>query len=159
MTKKVLLWHATKRAGLRPTRTNRLLFEPLEARQMLAIGPVVISEFLAADGGDLLDADDDSSDWIELYNPTDARVSLGGWYLTDDAANLTKWQFPNVRVEPGEYQALASCSKCGAPCVPEESVTSMPSINSLVRKPFSPRIRTDVALPAPPVLLTEIAGS
>jgi hypothetical protein len=33
-------------------------------------------------------------DWIEVQNLTDAAVSLDGWYLTDNANNLTKWQFP-----------------------------------------------------------------
>ena len=43
-------------------------------------------------------AEFDSNDWIELYNPTDAPVTLGpGWYLSDDSSaftNLMKWQIP-----------------------------------------------------------------
>ena len=38
------------------------------------------------------------NDWIELYNPTDAAITLGaGWYLSDDGGaytNLMKWQIP-----------------------------------------------------------------
>ncbi len=38
------------------------------------------------------------NDWIELYNPTDADITLGaGWYLSDDGGgytNLMKWQIP-----------------------------------------------------------------
>jgi hypothetical protein len=65
----------------------------------------VISEFMASNGsqtplvaGDLLDADGDSSDWIELYNPTAGTFDLGGWYLTDDAQEPAKWRFPSPTV-------------------------------------------------------------
>ncbi len=61
----------------------------------------IINEFLASNGsraplgaGDILDADGDSSDWIELYNPTGRAFDLSGWYLTDDSAHLAKWPFP-----------------------------------------------------------------
>ena len=36
-------------------------------------------------------------DEIELYNPTDATVSLAGWFLSDDAANPRKYRIPNGR--------------------------------------------------------------
>jgi hypothetical protein len=40
-----------------------------------------------------------SNDWIELYNATDAAITLGpGWYLSDDGATLTKWQIPSNTV-------------------------------------------------------------
>ncbi len=75
---------------------------------------LVISEFMASNAsrkpplspkeGDLLDGNGESSDWIELYNPTDAAVSLDGWYLTDSDANLTKWQFPDGNeIKPGDF--------------------------------------------------------
>ena len=36
-----------------------------------------------------------SNDWIEIYNPSDAAFVFGpGWYLSDDAGNLTKWSIP-----------------------------------------------------------------
>jgi len=60
----------------------------------------VINEFMASNGsqlpleeGEMLDADGDSSDWIELYNPTDAALALDGWYLTDEAAT-SLWSGP-----------------------------------------------------------------
>jgi hypothetical protein len=33
-------------------------------------------------------------DAIEFYNPTGAAVSIGGWFLSDSAANLKKFQIP-----------------------------------------------------------------
>ena len=40
-------------------------------------------------------SEEDSNDWIEVYNPTAADVTFGpGWFLSDDAAILKKWQIP-----------------------------------------------------------------
>jgi hypothetical protein len=37
----------------------------------------------------------DSNDWIELFNASASDLLLGpGWYLSDDGANLKKWQMP-----------------------------------------------------------------
>ncbi|MHC4694158.1 MAG: LamG-like jellyroll fold domain-containing protein, partial [Planctomycetota bacterium] len=73
---------------------------------------VVISEFMAANINTLLDGDDQSSDWIEIYNPTDTILNLDGWYLTDDDANLIKWQFPSgVEIDPGEFLIVFASDK------------------------------------------------
>ncbi len=58
--------------------------------------PISINEFMASNKKTLHDEDGDSSDWIELYNAGNTEVSLNGWYLTDEATNLTKWRFPSV---------------------------------------------------------------
>jgi len=74
---------------------RRCVVETLESRQMLDAGPVV-TEFMTSNTDTVLDGDGASSDWIEICNPTDAPVSLDGWYLTDRADDLIKWEFPNV---------------------------------------------------------------
>jgi hypothetical protein len=56
-------------------------------------GPLFISEFVASNSDTLLDGDGNSSDWIEIYNPTATAINLLGWYLTDELDNLTKWRF------------------------------------------------------------------
>ncbi|MFV2065593.1 MAG: lamin tail domain-containing protein, partial [Pirellulales bacterium] len=66
---------------------------------MLAAG-AVISELMAANRTVLADEDGDFSDWLEIRNPTPAALDLGGWYLTDDADRLTKWQLPQVTLAP-----------------------------------------------------------
>ncbi|MGD8499463.1 MAG: chitobiase/beta-hexosaminidase C-terminal domain-containing protein, partial [Phycisphaerales bacterium] len=79
----------------------------------------VISEFMASNGskmpleeGELLDEDGDSSDWIEVYNPTDETVNLGGWHLTNDADNLDGWEFPNgIRLDPGQFLIVFASGK------------------------------------------------
>ena len=77
---------------------------------MLAATPV-ISEFLAANSGGLEDADGDSSDWIEIYNPTTSSVDLGGWRLTDDSDEMSKWTFPSVSLEPTETLVVFASGK------------------------------------------------
>ncbi len=58
---------------------------------------VYISEFLAESQLNAqVDEDGEHSDWIELWNSGSSAVSLNGWYLTDDANDLRKWQFPTT---------------------------------------------------------------
>lgn len=71
-----------------------------------------ISEFLADNRGGLKDADDDSPDWIEITNPGPTEANLGGWYLSDSAGVLTKWQFPSpVSVPAGRSLVVFASSK------------------------------------------------
>ncbi|HUS72513.1 MAG TPA: lamin tail domain-containing protein, partial [Sedimentisphaerales bacterium] len=83
---------------------------------------LVISEFMASNAsnkpplppkeGDQLDGNGDSSDWIEIYNPTDAAVSLDGWYLTDSNDDRDKWQFPDgLEIDPGGFRIVFASDK------------------------------------------------
>jgi len=56
--------------------------------------PIVINEILASNRSAVTDPQRDYDDWVELYNPNQVAVDVGGMYLTDDAALLAKWQFP-----------------------------------------------------------------
>lgn len=62
---------------------------------------VILSEFLADNVAGIKDEDDTRQDWIELYNSGSTAVSLNGWWLSDNAAVPTKWQFPNVSIPAG----------------------------------------------------------
>ncbi len=65
-----------------------LLMESVPAQ-----GPV-LTEFLARNDSGLQDEDGDRPDWIEVHNVAGAgSVDLGGWALTDDPGDLTKWTF------------------------------------------------------------------
>src|SRR5215475_15141259 len=72
---------------------------------------LVISEFMAANGGGLLDQDGDSSDWIEIYNSGAATVNLGGWHLTDDVEDLVQWTFPPTNLAPGKFLLVFASGK------------------------------------------------
>ncbi len=56
---------------------------------------LTISEFLADNQTGLSDGDGVTSDWIEIYNAGDQVADLASWHLTDDAAQLDKWAFPD----------------------------------------------------------------
>lgn len=64
---------------------------------------IVINEFLASNNNIEADNFGEYDDWIELFNSSDNTFFLFGFYLSDDAQDLTKWAFPNVSVDPGEY--------------------------------------------------------
>lgn len=85
--------------------------ELLEVRSVMTATEPFISEFLAKNSSGLLDEDGDSSDWIEIHNPTANSVSLDGWYLTDNSGQLTQWKFPNVSLAAGEYRVVFASGK------------------------------------------------
>ena len=76
-----------------------------------APSPVLISEFMASNTSTLADEDDEYSDWIELFNGSSSTVNLAGWALTDDAENLSKWQFPATSLPWGGYLMVFASNK------------------------------------------------
>ena len=64
---------------------------------------VVISELMAKNRTTVADGDGNYSDYIELYNTTDAAVDLTGWYLTDEATNRQRQALSGVSVPAGGY--------------------------------------------------------
>jgi hypothetical protein len=66
----------------------------------LAGNGVVINEILASNTTNATDEAGDHDDWIELYNNNDFEVNLGGFYISDDKADPTKWQIPSGTLIP-----------------------------------------------------------
>ena len=66
---------------------------------------VFISEILVGNDRSYCDSFGDDPDWIELFNPSDTAVNLGGWYLTDDPKEIPhRWMFPpDVVIQPHSY--------------------------------------------------------
>ncbi len=64
------------------------------------VGGIVLNEILANSAAPLEDA-------IELHNPTASAVNVGGWYLSDNRANvagLKKYRIPNgTMIAPGGF--------------------------------------------------------
>ncbi len=75
------------------------------------LGDARISEFLASNGDGLRDGDGDRSDWIEIRNDSGSHGDLGGWFLTDDPENLTKWTFPAIEIASGDYLVVFASGK------------------------------------------------
>ncbi len=75
-------------------------------------GEPIISEFMASNGGaSIVDEDGDSSDWIEIHNPSGNIAMLDGYYLTDDPGDLQKWAFPAVNLAPLDYLIVFASGK------------------------------------------------
>ena len=72
---------------------------------------VYISEFMANNNSGIRDEDGMRSDWIELNNAGDLYQNLEGWFLTDDATNLTKWRFPAVVIQPHQFVIVWASGK------------------------------------------------
>jgi CotH kinase protein/Lamin Tail Domain/Chitobiase/beta-hexosaminidase C-terminal domain/Putative Ig domain/Divergent InlB B-repeat domain len=65
---------------------------------------LLINEVHTANWSGARDEDGDAEDWVEIYNPTDARVNLAGWALSNKTASLRRWMFPAAAViEPRAY--------------------------------------------------------
>jgi hypothetical protein len=65
---------------------------------------VVINEYSASNLFTILDNYGSNEDWAELYNPGGTSVNLGGYYLSDNPADSTKWQFPDgISVPPNGF--------------------------------------------------------
>ena len=84
-----------------------------------AHGSVRIAEILADNASGLADADGDQSDWLELENAGAVPVSLDGWSLTDDPADLLKWRLPAVTLAAGA-RLVVFCSGKDRRAVPGE---------------------------------------
>ncbi|MGC3960802.1 MAG: lamin tail domain-containing protein [Verrucomicrobiota bacterium] len=92
--------------------TVRLLFALIAFTAVFpASGAVRISEFLASNLRGMTDEDGNHEDWIELFNDGGSAVSLDGWYLTDNASDLTKWRFPNTNIGSGQFLVVFASDK------------------------------------------------
>jgi hypothetical protein len=73
----------------------------------LNAGELAINEIMAQNISTIADAAGQFEDWIELHNNTSNTISLDNLYLTDNPANLQKWQFPSeLTIEPNGYLVI-----------------------------------------------------
>ncbi|HPI54636.1 MAG TPA: lamin tail domain-containing protein, partial [Chitinophagaceae bacterium] len=73
----------------------------------------VINEYSCSNISTILDAFNEYEDWVELYNSGASAQNLTGYYLSDDPANLMKWQIPaNAPLNSGGRQ-MVFCSGRG----------------------------------------------
>ena len=77
-----------------PGTTNTPLEDP---------SPLVVNELLAINDSVNMDSAGDYDDWLEIYNPSQNTIPLGGIYLTDNFDRPTKWAFPDTSIAPGGF--------------------------------------------------------
>lgn len=82
-------------------------FSPVRAEyefyQIDVLSELVINEFMADNKTTVADQDGEYDDWIELYNNGTTDINLAGYYLSDDAAEPDKWEFPDTVIMAGDY--------------------------------------------------------
>lgn len=69
---------------------------PTVSNQLVIIQPdvIVINELLPANQNGIVDEFGELEDWIELYNPGNSPINVGGYYLSDDPLVRNKWIIP-----------------------------------------------------------------
>lgn len=78
-----------------------------EGRATTAGGTLVLNEFMAWNTTSLMDDAGAYSDWIELHNTSDEPTSLGGVFLSDDAAVPDRAPLSDaLQIEPGGFLVL-----------------------------------------------------
>jgi len=75
------------------TVTAALLMLPLKGAAQTGKS-IVINEIMVSNVGDVISPAINFDGWVELYNPSDQDISIGGFYVSDDEANLKRWQLP-----------------------------------------------------------------
>ncbi|MCB2199048.1 lamin tail domain-containing protein [bacterium] len=56
---------------------------------------LVINEFIAKNDSTVVDEYGDYDDWFEIYNRGSVEADIGGYTVTDDPAEPTKWRIPD----------------------------------------------------------------
>jgi hypothetical protein len=74
-----------------------------------ALGQVTVNEFSAANLDQFQDNYQNYEDWIELYNATGSTVSIGGYHLSDNETNPTKWVIPAGTTIPANGYRVFWC--------------------------------------------------
>ncbi len=77
----------------------------------VATSQVVINEGSNRNYLLLPDEDGEYPDWVELYNAGSAPVDLLNYSITDKLNNPTKWIFPSVILQPGQFLTVYCSDK------------------------------------------------
>lgn len=102
---------ATHTGWMRLKNFTTFLFAFLLGSAIPLFAQVRITEFMADNTSALADEDGSFEDWIEVYNSSVTPVNLGGWHLTDEDDDLTKWQFPATNLNAGAYLVVFASNK------------------------------------------------
>tara|TARA_S200000501_G_C20833898_1_gene748499 strand:+ start:867 stop:1505 length:639 start_codon:yes stop_codon:yes gene_type:complete len=64
---------------------------------------LVINEIMVSNDSIITDEYGEFDDWIEIYNKGDQIINLEGLHLSDSYADLDKYTFPSIFLEPDSY--------------------------------------------------------
>lgn len=70
----------------------------------ICFSQIIINEYSAANYTDFNDNYNETEDWFEFYNIGNTTIDLNGYYLSDKANNLTKYQIDNnISIAPNDH--------------------------------------------------------
>jgi hypothetical protein len=96
--------NTAKSVSYLPVGAEHDVFVYLVAPVSSADKSISINEVMASNTTVFADNNGEYDDWIELYNKTNQVVNIGGYYLTDNLANLDKWEIPaGTTIAPNGY--------------------------------------------------------
>ncbi len=99
-------------ASWRPSQTQGGSPGTQEIAQTPLQGTILINEILSH-------SHDAASDWIELYNTSNERHHMGGWFLSDDLEKPQKYEIAyGTTIEPHDYLVLFEVEHFGNPFNP-----------------------------------------
>ncbi|MGM0674892.1 MAG: leucine-rich repeat domain-containing protein, partial [Spirochaetota bacterium] len=77
-------------------------------------GEVLINEVMTSNGTTLVDERGEYPDWVELHNPGDSTIDIGGYFLSSDPDEPTRFRLPaDTRVAPGGYLLVFASGREG----------------------------------------------
>ncbi|RJE71733.1 hypothetical protein BGP76_06495 [Reichenbachiella sp. MSK19-1] len=79
--------------------------------QTLSAQGLQFNEAMASNIETIYDEDGESSDWFEIYNPTDAAIDLSGYGVSDSSAPDSFWAFPEFELAAGGYLVVFASDK------------------------------------------------
>ncbi|HRG69851.1 MAG TPA: lamin tail domain-containing protein, partial [Saprospiraceae bacterium] len=101
--------------GLFSPRRAEFEYYSLEVNEKIAAiqkGDVVINEFMSSNQSTVKDTTDDKyEDWVELYNNTNQSVDLSKLFITDDDANIEKFEIPSGVSIPANGRLIIWCDE------------------------------------------------
>ncbi len=78
---------------------------------LAANAQIVFNEASNRNYTQILDEDEETNDWIELYNAGSSSTNLKGWFLSDSRNNYQKWQFGDIDIPSGGFILLHASGK------------------------------------------------
>lgn len=97
-TMEYYIWAENNDAGIfSPERAEH---EYHQIKASVVVDDITVNEIMASNTKTATDNNGQFEDWIELYNKAATAVNVGGYYLSDDATNTSKWKIPTNTMIP-----------------------------------------------------------
>ncbi len=72
---------------------------------------LVINEVVSCNQTGIVDREQATPDWIEIFNYSDQAINLGTYYLSDKPSNPKKWRFPNINLNRKAHVLILASGK------------------------------------------------